>query len=139
MGSEYQQLLKRAEQASVSAYAPYSNFHVGAALLCEDGTVVTGCNIENASYGLCLCAERVAISKAVSEGKKKFKALAVSASRVNQMTSELEVDTSVRPCGACLQVMKEFFSNNTIVLCPSSQREPLQFTMCDLLPHAFNL
>ena len=139
MGREYQQLLTKAEEASAGAYAPYSHFYVGAALLCEDGTVVTGCNVENASYGLCLCAERVAISKAVSEGKRHFKALAVSASRMNPMTNELEVDSSVRPCGACLQVMMEFFQKDTTVICPSGKNVPLQFSMQDLLPHAFNL
>lgn len=95
---EIQKLMDCAIKARENAYSPYSHFAVGAALLCEDGTLFEGCNIENASYGLTNCAERTAIFKAVSEGHTKFKALAVVA----------DTDGPCAPCGACRQVMAEF-------------------------------
>lgn len=95
---ETQKLMDCAIKARENAYSPYSHFAVGAALLCEDGTLFEGCNIENASYGLTNCAERTAIFKAVSEGHIKFKALAVVA----------DTEGPCVPCGACRQVMAEF-------------------------------
>ena len=95
---EIQKLMDCAIKARENAYSPYSHFAVGAALLCEDGTLFEGCNIENASYGLTNCAERTAIFKAVSEGHTKFKALAVVA----------DTEGPCAPCGACRQVMAEF-------------------------------
>ena len=95
---EIQKLVDCAIKARENAYSPYSHFAVGAALLCEDGTLYEGCNIENASYGLTNCAERTAIFKAVSEGHIKFKALAVVA----------DTEGPCAPCGACRQVMAEF-------------------------------
>lgn len=95
---EIQKLMDCAIKARVNAYSPYSHFAVGAALLCEDGTLFEGGNIENASYGLTNCAERTAIFKAVSEGHIKFKALAVVA----------DTEGPCAPCGACRQVMAEF-------------------------------
>lgn len=95
---EIQKLMDCAIKARENAYSPYSHFAVGAALLCEDGTLYEGCNIENASYGLTNCAERTAIFKAVSEGHIKFKALAVVA----------DTEGPCAPCGACCQVMAEF-------------------------------
>lgn len=95
---EIQKLMDCAIKARENAYSPYSHFAVGAALLCEDGTLFEGCNIENASYGLTNCAERTAIFKAVSEGHIKFKALAVVA----------DTEGPCAPCGACRQVMTEF-------------------------------
>lgn len=95
---EIQKLMDCAIKARENAYSPYSHFAVGAALLCEDGTLYEGCNIENASYGLTNCAERTAIFKAVSEGHIKFKALAVVA----------DAEGPCAPCGACRQVMAEF-------------------------------
>ena len=96
--SEIQNLMNRAIKARENSYCPYSHFAVGAALLCEDGTLYEGCNIENASYGLTNCAERTAIFKAVSEGHIKFKALAVVA----------DTEGPCAPCGACRQVISEF-------------------------------
>ena len=95
---EIQNLMDCAIKARENAYSPYSHFAVGAVLLCEDGTLYEGCNIENASYGLTNCAERTAIFKAVSEGHIKFKALAVVA----------DTEGPCAPCGACRQVMAEF-------------------------------
>ena len=95
---EIQNLVNRAIKARENAYCPYSHFAVGAALLCEDGTIYEGCNIENASYGLTNCAERTAVFKAVSEGHTKFKALAVVA----------DTEGPCAPCGACRQVISEF-------------------------------
>lgn len=95
---EIQKLMDCAIKARENAYSPYSHFAVGAALLCEDGTLYEGCNIENASYGLTNCAERTAIFKAVSEGHTTFKALAVVA----------DTEGPCAPCGACRQVMVEF-------------------------------
>ena len=95
---EIQKLMDYAIKSRENAYSPYSHFAVGAALLCEDGTLFEGCNIENASYGLTNCAERTAIFKAVSEGHIKFKALAVVA----------DTEGPCAPCGACRQVISEF-------------------------------
>lgn len=92
------QLIQKSFEAKEMAYSPYSKFRVGAAILTESGEYITGCNVENASYGLCICAERTAICKAVSEGHHKFKAIAVS--------SDLE-DKFISPCGSCRQFLIE--------------------------------
>ncbi|XP_065142711.1 cytidine deaminase a [Paramisgurnus dabryanus] len=94
-----QDLVQKSQEAKNLAYCPYSNFRVGAAVLTSDGSVFTGCNVENACYNLGLCAERTAITKAVSEGHKTFTAIAIA--------SDLE-DRFISPCGACRQVMREF-------------------------------
>ena len=91
-------MIAAARDARENAYAPYSGFKVGAAVLGESGKICMGCNVENASYGLTVCAERVAIQKAVSEGERHIRAIAIAA-------GEHEI---ARPCGACLQVMREF-------------------------------
>lgn len=120
-------LLDRARQARANAYAPYSRFPVGAALLAADGRVFTGVNVENASYGLCNCAERTAIFKAVSEGVREFAAVAV-------IGPEDEVECS--PCGACRQVLFEFGPDMALVLAsPDGAR---QYTVRELLPGAFD-
>ena len=93
-----EQLLVAARDAATRAYVPYSKFPVGAALLTDDGTVITGCNVENVSYGLTVCAERTAIFKAASDGHRKVVAIAVTAPRL----------AAVTPCGACRQVLHEF-------------------------------
>ncbi|MBQ2739594.1 MAG: cytidine deaminase [Oscillibacter sp.] len=110
------------------AYCPYSHFPVGAALECEDGTVYTGCNIENGAYSACICAERTAIVKAVSEGKRRFRRIAVAA-----RTREYCV-----PCGECRQVMNEF-SPNMEVICMNEAGEDMTLPLSALLPHGFNL
>lgn len=98
-----EKLATAAKQAMLSAYAPYSGFCVGAALLCADGSVYTGCNVENAGYSVTNCAERTAFFKAVSDGKREFTAIAVCGGKGGQLT-----DAIVSPCGVCRQVMREF-------------------------------
>src|SRR5262245_17808179 len=99
-------LLELARAARLNAFAPYSHFAVGAALLADDGRVFTGCNIENATYGLTVCAERVAVFKAVSEGARKFTGIAVITG----------ADTLTSPCGACRQILWEFAGNIPVLL-----------------------
>lgn len=123
-------LLNAAKLAAGKAYAPYSDFPVGAALLTEAGEIVTGCNVENASYGLTICAERTAVAKAVSEGKQRFQAVAVYASRRPQ--------GSVTPCGACRQVLAEFLPPDAPVYFSDAETGAVRMlTMAALLPEAF--
>ena len=105
-----EELFQEAVNASSHSYSKYSGFHVGAALLTEDGKIFTGCNIENASYSMTICAERTAIFKAVSEGYTKFAAIAVAGS------SDDDFSVPCTPCGACLQVMSEFCDNEFVVI-----------------------
>jgi len=111
ISSQLENLFKKALEAAKNAYAPYSNFHVGAAILLKDGSIVTGVNVENRSYGLTNCAERTAIFKAVSEGKTDFKAIAIATP---------DADYPVSPCGACRQVISEFMGGDTLVIFGSS-------------------
>lgn len=117
-----------AEAASTRAYAPYSGFRVGAAVLAEDGEVFTGCNVENASYSLSICAERSAIFQAVCAGKRSFAAIVIFT----------PTERPVPPCGSCLQVLHEF-APAAHVYSFASTGEPLHFTLPDLLPHPFDL
>lgn len=119
-------LVQAAKEAQKKAYAPYSKFKVGAALLTADNKITLGCNIENASYGLTVCAERIAIFKAVSEGYRKFKAIAV-------VTSDCSY-----PCGACLQVMAEFAPNLTVIISNGKNKTQL-LKLKELLPKQFKL
>lgn len=123
---EIEELIKRAEGALGNAYAPYSNYRVGAAILCEDGSVYTGVNVENSSYGLTICAERVALFKAISDGKRNFKAIAIVADNAS---------VSPFPCGACLQVLAEF-SKEMLILIRTSEGL-VQKTVRDFLPYSF--
>ena len=123
---EIQKLMDCAIKARENAYSPYSHFAVGAALLCEDGTLYEGCNIENASYGLTNCAERTAIFKAVSEGHTKFKALAVVA----------DTEGPCAPCGACRQVMAEF--KIPLIIIGNLMGNIKIVTMEELLPFSFS-
>lgn len=124
------ELYTLAEQARSQSYSPYSHFAVGAALLCDDGSVYTGCNIENAAYSPTVCAERVAIFKAVSEGKRGFKAIAVAGGPAEQIKAE----SDCFPCGVCRQVLAEFCSPSleVVTLCGVT-------TLGELLPNAFGL
>lgn len=123
-----EQLIELARQASGQAYAPYSQFAVGAALLTEDGAVITGCNVENASYGLTMCAERVAVFKAVCGGQKEFKAIAIYA----------PTEDYCSPCGACRQVLAEFGSATTVIMANNRGEYQLS-TVAELLPATFKL
>jgi cytidine deaminase len=118
-------LLEAARLARSHAYAPYSKFEVGAALQSADGRVITACNVENASYGLSLCAERSAIASAVASGMRDFSAIAV-AGPDGVLTS---------PCGACRQVLAEFNPNMAVVYTTSDGAQ--ESTVAELLPHSF--
>src|SRR5437879_8120974 len=104
--SDYGKLVAAAKQARENAHAPYSNFRVGAALLAKSGRVYTGCNVENATYGLTVCAERVAILKAISEGERGFDAISVVT----------DTDTLTPPCGACRQLIWEFCGDVPVIV-----------------------
>jgi cytidine deaminase len=120
------ELFDLAWQAAQSAYAPYSRFRVGAALLAADGTVFSGCNVENRSFGLTICAERTAVTKAVSEGRRSFKALAIA-------TPDSAVP--VGPCGACRQVLSEFMPPGAPVRFGGSTPEQVDSTIGELIPY----
>jgi cytidine deaminase len=119
-------LVRAALRARRRAYAPYSNFKVGAALLTRQGTTFSGCNVENASYGLCICAERVAVTKALSEGRKDFIALAVAT----------QSSPPSPPCGLCLQTLVEFSSDLPLLLV-NPNGESVETSLSALFPGAF--
>jgi len=125
-----EELITRAIEAARHAYAPYSNFRVGAAVLTESG-IVTGCNVESASYGLCLCAERNALAAAIAQGNRRFQAIAIAC-----IDAQPDLGLSGKmPCGACRQWLLE--------LAPTAQvfiaGHPTPFTPRELLPHGFKL
>ena len=124
-------LLASAREAAKTAHCPYSNFHVGAAVLCKDGSVVCGCNIENASYGLSMCAERVALFNAKAQGKHPL-AIAVSCTDAQDSGAM----TSKMPCGACRQVLSEF-SDNATVVCACRGEGRIEKSLAELLPLSF--
>lgn len=121
------QLIAEAKKAREKAYVPYSNFKVGAALLAENGTIYHGCNIENAAYSMCVCAERTAIFQAVAEGNRAFRALAVTA----------DTDGPVSPCGACRQVIAELCPPHMEIYLTNLQGNVKKVTIEQLLPGAF--
>jgi cytidine deaminase len=122
------ELLALATQARGNAYAPYSRFEVGAALECTDGSIYTGCNVENAALGSTICAERAAVCKAVSEGHQDFRRIAISAEGENYCT----------PCGACLQVLAEFAPNMEVLSLRADGRY-VSYNLSKLLPVTFTL
>lgn len=123
------ELIAGAKRALENAYAPYSVFHVGACVLCDDGRAFTGCNVENASYGAAICAERTAIVKAVSEGAKRIMKIAV-VSDGGRLTP---------PCGICLQVLSEFMDQAGEVLLQNETGEIIKYQLGELLPLGFHL
>ena len=125
---KFRKLIAAAKAAQRNAHAPYSKFRVGAALLTKSGKVYAGVNVENASYGLTNCAERVAVGKAVSEGHRQFQAIAGVAPSV-----------ALSPCGACRQVLAEF--GDCVVICADSRnmRRVRIHLLSELLPHTFKL
>ena len=122
-----EQLVRAAREARLGAIADFSSFKVGAALEASDGAVITGCNIENASYGLTMCAERVAMFKALSEGHRHFVRIVVVADTVSPTP----------PCGACRQILWEFGGDLEVVLA-NLERVTAECQMLDLLPHPFD-
>ncbi len=116
-----------AVKSAGKAYAPYSNFKVGAVLLTHDGQIFTGCNIENASYSMTMCAERTAVFKAVSSGFTKFKAIAVAGS------SDGDFSKPCIPCGACLQVLSEFCDDDFMIVLSDGV-----YKLSDFLPKTFS-
>lgn len=125
--ADYGRLIEAATEARKKAYAPYSKFQVGAAVLCDDGTIFTGCNVENASYGLTCCAERTAIFKAVSEGHRKFQAIAIV----------LDSPDPSAPCGACRQVIFEFGPHIDVVMANVGSKKVDVMKITELIPRAF--
>ena len=122
-----QQLIETAKSARLQSIAPFSNFLVGAAVKTDEGKVYTGCNVESASYGLTVCAERVAIWKALSEGERQFVELAIVA----------DTESLTPPCGTCRQIIWEFAKNATIVL-GNLQGDTQVVSIRELLPRAFD-
>lgn len=125
--SEYSELIEAARKARENAYAPFSHFQVGAALRTRSGRIFSGCNVENASYGLTVCAERVAVFKAISEGEREFEAISVVT----------DAETLTPPCGACRQILWEFCGNADVVLANLSGQMKVH-RMRDLLPEPFD-
>ena len=130
---EAEALQLAATDAAKNAYAPYSHFRVGAALLLDDGTTITGCNVENASYGLTICAERSAVVRAVNEKGPQIRIRAIAVDNLNGAASA--------PCGACRQVLSEFASEDAIIFFPAlhstSERGFESRSFFDLLPFSF--
>jgi len=124
---DFKLLLNSAVEAKNNSYSPYSKFRVGAALLTGTREIFTGANIENISYSAGICAERVAFSKAISEGYKDFAAIAVAS----------DSDDFIYPCGICRQFMAEFVSKQFVVVCSKCNGEYKELTLDDLLPNAF--
>jgi cytidine deaminase len=128
MGSEWSELVVAARRAADHAYAPYSHLRVGAALQGKSGRVYTGCNVENASFGLTICAERAVIFHAIAEGERDFTRLAIATPDAPPLA----------PCGACRQVLAEF-ARDLQIRSEGAGSALRDFTLADLLPHAFDL
>jgi cytidine deaminase len=124
------ELLSAARDAAQHAYAPYSGFRVGAALLLESGEIITAANVENASYGLSICAERSAVVRAVAQHGPKMRIQAVAVTNLNNAPSS--------PCGACRQVLSEFMPSNGLILFPFDG-SPQTHTLAELFPFSFDL
>ncbi len=124
----YSELIQIANEAKLKAYAPYSHFRVGAALLGESGEIYTGINVENSSYGLTNCAERTAVFKAVSEGETKFKTIVITS----------DAEDFISPCGACRQVLMEICGKDLEVVMTNRDNEIRILPLSDLLPNSFN-
>ena len=129
--AEQQRLRELAQAAAANSYSPYSHFRVGAALQLTDGSIVTGCNVENASYRLTSCAEQAAIARAVSERGPGIRLRAVAVANLNGAPS--------MPCGACRQTLSEFGDDNVLLLYPGEGGTDESTTLGALLPHAFRM
>ena len=126
-------LMEKAKEAMQRAYSPYSGYKVGVALLCKDGTLYQGCNIENASFSPTNCAERTAFFKAIYDGKREFEAIAVCGGKDGVITGPFP------PCGVCRQVMREFCDQNFIIYIIGADDTYERYTLADLLPQSFSL
>ena len=127
-----EKLIQLALNARKMAYVPYSHYTVGAALLTEDGEIFCGCNIESASYGATNCAERTAIFKAISEGKRNFSAIAIAGGMEGEEPKEYAY-----PCGICRQVIKEFVKDDFRIIVARSLTDYKEYTLSELLPFGF--
>jgi len=127
-----EQLIREAIGVAYNAYAPYSSYNVGAALLSDSNKVYTGCNIENSSFSATNCAEGTAFFKAISEGERRFKKIAIVAFKNDK------IDRNVTPCGICRQVMSEFCDDNFTILTAISETEYNSYMLKDLLPNCFS-
>lgn len=127
------ELIQTALDARKNAYAPYSHYQVGAALLSSDGTIYSGCNIENASYGATNCAERTTFFSAVSEGKRDFLAIAITGGLEGEEISDYAV-----PCGICRQIMQEFCGDDFQVIVAKSTEDFRQYPFSEILPFGFD-
>lgn len=128
-----EKLIQAALKARKYAYVPYSHYQVGAALLTEEGEILQGCNVENASYGATCCAERTAVFKAISEGKRHFKAIAIAGGIEGK-----EPEDYAYPCGICRQVLNEFAGRDGLtVIVAKSLGEYKEYLLDELLPHSF--
>ena len=127
-----EKLIALAQEARTMSYCPYSGFAVGAALLCVDGSVYTGCNIENAAFGPTVCAERTAVFKAVSEGQREFAAIAVVGGMAGQ-----EISRECPPCGVCRQVLREFCEDDFPVYLSGDGETVRTILLKELLPESF--
>jgi cytidine deaminase len=122
-------LLEAAQKVKENAYAPYSHFHVGAALITDTGKIYSGCNVENTSYGLTICAERNAIFRMIADGERRIAEILVIG----------DTEEFLPPCGACRQVMTEFSTNDTIVYLCNKHGQWEKTTMAELMPYTFSL
>lgn len=127
------ELIKVALEQRSYAYAPYSGFRVGAALLAQNGKIYTGCNIENASYGASNCAERTAFFKAVSEGVKEFQAICITGGAQEKVTQPCP------PCGICRQVMLEFCDGDFLIILAADEEHYKTYTLGEMIPLGFSL
>ncbi len=125
----YEEMIKKAKEASSKAYAPYSKFKVGACVLAESGNTYVGCNFENSSYGMTICAERNAVGNAIVNGELKIRAVAIYSPNMDNCT----------PCGACRQVLNEFKSKNGLDVIVKINDKIKIYTLEELLPETFNL
>ncbi|MBQ6873979.1 MAG: cytidine deaminase [Clostridia bacterium] len=127
-----EKLIEMAKAAASNAYAPYSDFCVGAALLCKNGKIYTGCNIENSSFSPTNCAERTAFFKAISEGERDFEAIAIVGGK------NLDFSDFCYPCGVCRQVISEFCNGEFRIILGKADGEIIESTLSELLPHGFS-
>ena len=134
----YDELVQTAIKMTERSYAPYSHFHVGAALLDKNGHIWTGCNVENAAYGPSNCAERTAVFKAVSEGAREFEAIAIVGGP-EAADGTVTIQDFCPPCGVCRQVLSEFCTRDFKIVLANGNGEQKVFTLAQLLPESFSL